>query len=39
LKKYGKNNPENSKYLNDIIVAEANDPKSVAIDALLWLKR
>lgn len=31
--------PETCQYVNDIIAIECKNPKSVAVDALLWLKR
>jgi len=39
LQDFINNCPENCQYVNDIVKIEGANPKSVAIDALLWLKR
>nr|CAH0104854.1 unnamed protein product [Daphnia galeata] len=39
LKNLIEDNPGKVVYINDIILLEANSTESVAIDALLWLKR
>lgn len=39
LQVYAAQSKEKISHVNDIIVLEANVPDSVAVDALLWLKR
>jgi len=39
LQVFSDNCPENCQYVNDIVLIERKNPNSVAIDALLWLKR
>ncbi|XP_046462235.1 glycolipid transfer protein-like [Daphnia pulex] len=39
LRKFIEDNPGKVVYVNDIILLEANSTESIAIDALLWLKR